>query len=171
MKDMVGLNDGKGTVLVNVHTIEACAGQLCCIHNPSDHHMRLWKPEWNPVFKMMMRMCAHGTIHPDPDDIAHLRRHWGPNTAALMAHHLCDGCCQPYGFSKKKLAIEPEPPQPQLVDHEPIWRPADLRIDAAGNTRPGFICIHELENGSGQCGGNVFRIEDAVGKHSCWVGP
>jgi len=55
------------------------------------------------------------------------------------------------------------------VEHEPNWQPALLPIDAAGNTRPGFVCVHELENGRGRCGGNVFRIEDAIGKHACLV--
>ena len=36
------------------------------------------------------------------------------------------------------------------VDHAPVWVPADLRIDAAGNARPGFVCAHELENGNGR---------------------
>lgn len=58
----------------------------------------------------------------------------------------------------------------ELFEHEPRWEPAQLEIDAQGNTRPGFICIHELENGNGPCGSNVFRIEDeGTLKHSCWA--
>lgn len=53
------------------------------------------------------------------------------------------------------------------VSHEPVWVPAMLRFNAAGDTRPGFECAHMLENGMGQCGGDVFNIEDAVGKHIC----
>lgn len=55
------------------------------------------------------------------------------------------------------------------VDHEPRWEPTLLPTDAEGNTAPGFHCTHELENGNGPCGGNVFRLEDAVGSHSCYV--
>lgn len=55
------------------------------------------------------------------------------------------------------------------IDHDPVWEPAMLPIDAAGNTRPGFICIVPLENGTGSCAGNVLRVEDAVGTHSCFV--
>lgn len=55
------------------------------------------------------------------------------------------------------------------VAHTCQWEPADLPIDAEGNTRPGFVCVHELENGNGPCGGNVFRIEDAIGMGSCIV--
>lgn len=57
----------------------------------------------------------------------------------------------------------------EQVTHTPRWEPADLPIDGDGNTRPGFICTHELENGNGQCGGNVFEIEDAIGDHMCIV--
>lgn len=55
------------------------------------------------------------------------------------------------------------------VEHEGQWEPADLRIDAEGNTRPGFVCVHQLENGNGQCGSSIFRIEDAIGTHACIV--
>lgn len=55
------------------------------------------------------------------------------------------------------------------VDHEPVWEPADLPVNAAGDTRPGFVCVHELENGNGPCGGNVFDLSDAFGKHACVV--
>lgn len=64
-------------------------------------------------------------------------------------------------------------PTPQgisaLVWHDPAWEPAQLPIDAAGNTQPGYVCVHELENGNGQCGGNVFHLDQAVGQHCCHV--
>ena len=53
-----------------------------------------------------------------------------------------------------------------LVTHKQKWVPADLPINAAGDTRPGFICVHELENGNGPCGGNVFELTDA-GDDAC----
>ena len=56
-----------------------------------------------------------------------------------------------------------------ITHHEPVWVPAELRINAAGDTRPGFECAHELENGNGRCGGNVFGIDDAIGRHACVV--
>lgn len=56
-----------------------------------------------------------------------------------------------------------------LVFHDPEWVPALLRIDAAGNTRPGFECAHPLENGNGPCGSTVFATEDSIGRHSCDV--
>lgn len=57
----------------------------------------------------------------------------------------------------------------KLVSHQPRWEPALLPINAAGDTRPGFECVHELENGNGRCGGNVFSLDQAVGLHSCTV--
>jgi hypothetical protein len=57
----------------------------------------------------------------------------------------------------------------RVVGHSPVWVPADLPIDAEGNTRPGFECAHELENGGGKCTADVFRIEDEIGDHSCVV--
>jgi hypothetical protein len=57
----------------------------------------------------------------------------------------------------------------RLVHHTPVWEPAQLRVDAAGNTKPGFVCAHPLENGNGPCEGNVFRVEDGVGDHACVV--
>lgn len=57
----------------------------------------------------------------------------------------------------------------KLVEHVPVWEPADLPIDFEGNTQPGFICTHPLENGNGPCGGNLFRVEDEVANHFCVV--
>ncbi len=55
------------------------------------------------------------------------------------------------------------------VEHEPVWAPTQLRTNAEGDTKPGYVCTHELENGNGPCGGNVFRIEDVIGTHACVV--
>lgn len=57
----------------------------------------------------------------------------------------------------------------RVVRHIPRWEPAELPIDAEGNTRPGYICVHQLENGNGPCGGNVLDLADAIGDHSCVV--
>jgi hypothetical protein len=57
----------------------------------------------------------------------------------------------------------------RLIEHEPVWRPVFLPINAAGDTRPGFYCVHLLENGNGQCGSNVFAVEEAIGTHACTV--
>lgn len=91
MKDIVGLNDEHGTTLVNVHTVDQCDGQPCCIHNPSNHHMIQWTPSWNDATGVMFRRCPHDYLHPDPDNLTHLRR---INRITYAVHH-CDGCCQP----------------------------------------------------------------------------
>lgn len=57
----------------------------------------------------------------------------------------------------------------ESVDHDPQWIAAPLRVDAEGNTKPGFLCIHELENGNGWCGGNTFSLDYEFGKHSCII--
>lgn len=93
MKDIVGLNDGRDTLLVNVHTADQCDGHPCVIHNPSQHHMATWPPAWDETLGIMFRRCPHLNLHPDPDDVAHLRR----VGRAHLCGHYCDGCCQPFG--------------------------------------------------------------------------
>lgn len=83
-KDSVPENGVKlpgGQVLFNVHSESQCAGRACCIHNPSDHHMREWPQNFRSDRYMMERICSHGVGHPDPDDTS------GDSV------HGCDGCC------------------------------------------------------------------------------
>lgn len=94
MKDIVSLNDEQRTLLVNVHTIDQCNPQHCCIHNPSQHHMSTWAPSWDSNFRIMWRRCPHGYRHPDPDDLNFWRTR-SPGAARLAFGHFCDGCCQP----------------------------------------------------------------------------
>lgn len=77
--------------LVNVHAPEACEGHACCIHNPSDHHMRLWPQLWRDDRYLMERTCAHGIGHPDPDHLAWVHRY--PGVDPGYGVHGCDGCC------------------------------------------------------------------------------
>ena len=56
-----------------------------------------------------------------------------------------------------------------LVYHIPMWFPSQLPIDAAGNTRPGFECFYPLENGNGDCGSNVFHLDEEIALHCCVV--
>lgn len=64
-----------------VHDKSDCEGYHCCVHNPSDHHMKDWPLHWREDKEMMERICEHGVGHPDPDDIS------------LDRIHGCDGCC------------------------------------------------------------------------------
>jgi len=72
-----------GQRLVNIHTPNTCKGEWCCIHNPSDHHMRDWPQNWRPDRRLMERICPHGVGHPDPDD---------PGARGYGGVH---GCCMP----------------------------------------------------------------------------
>lgn len=180
MKDIVAMNNGP--VLVNVHTAAECAGQWCCIHNPSNHHMALWPHHWDSFFKQMWRECPHEMHHPDPDDLTYTRSGNDPGAVALWLHN-CDGCCQPPKTLRMPKEIEQQigdfldDPDTgtvrgrdwKSVQHEPDWRPAMLQYNAAGDKRPGFECAHELENGAGLCGANVFTLDQAHGTHSCIV--
>lgn len=60
------------------------------------------------------------------------------------------------------------PKKRENVSHTPVWVAAPLKIDREGNTRPGFLCIHELENGNGLCGSSTWSDEDTM-SHSCMV--
>jgi hypothetical protein len=110
MKDKVIMKDG--TVLLNVHTVEQCAGRPCCIHNPSPHHMADWPHSWDEESKQMWRICPHGLGHPDPDDLNHHRRCNGNAASIVTARlwvHTCDGCCQPpTTLSTGTIAARPE---------------------------------------------------------------
>lgn len=64
------------------HDESQCDGRACCVHNPSEHHMRTWPQRWRADRYMMERICPHNVGHPDPDDL-------NPNHV-----HGCDGCCQ-----------------------------------------------------------------------------
>lgn len=58
--------------LVNVHNPARCEGRGCCVHHPSDHHMKTWPKVWREDIKVMERTCPHGVGHPDPDHLAYV---------------------------------------------------------------------------------------------------
>ena len=74
---------------IKVHTKQDCVGPFCCIHNPSQHHMREWPTHWRTDRYLMERVCPHGIGHPDPDHIAHLPQVVQDSESV----HGCDGCC------------------------------------------------------------------------------
>jgi hypothetical protein len=57
-----------GQLISGVHPTGSCYGPHCCIHNPSDHHMRKWPMRFAHEGNGMERQCPHGYWHPDPDD-------------------------------------------------------------------------------------------------------
>jgi hypothetical protein len=77
-----------GGSLLETHDAEACAGEWCCLHNPSDHPLNRNALCWRG--HVMERICDHGIGHPDPDDLAWRRRTNQP----VHGVHGCDGCCR-----------------------------------------------------------------------------
>jgi predicted transcriptional regulator len=87
--NIINLDNVKIAVLTT-HSSDKCAGEYCCVHNPSEHHMRDWPMHWRDDKKQMERICPHGVGHPDPDDAAY-------NARIGCSHkniHGCDGCCR-----------------------------------------------------------------------------
>lgn len=76
---------GTGQKLWRVHLPDACAGEHCVIHKPSNHSMRKFPTHWRADRGIMERICDHGVGHPDPDSPWPRGHHnW---------IHGCDGCC------------------------------------------------------------------------------
>jgi hypothetical protein len=82
-----------GGQTVSAHDSATCAGKVCCVHNPSVHHMSGWRQNWRGDTGVMERICPHGTGHPDPDDVALRLQLYGEADTI----HGCDGCCNPSG--------------------------------------------------------------------------
>lgn len=88
-----------GQWVTNMHHPCVCAGNDCCIHNPSDHHMREWPMRYNnptpdhPGPGLMERLCEHGLGHPDPDHMTWFASVHTTEETRDEATHVCDGCC------------------------------------------------------------------------------
>jgi len=97
-------------VVAQTHGPAACAGQPCCIHNPSDHPMRDWplvhridEPMYTIEFNtwgtamhavvVSERVCEHGQGHPDLDSVGYVQHRFGMIASLTAIYHLCDGCC------------------------------------------------------------------------------
>jgi hypothetical protein len=77
------------------HAARRCEGDICCIHNRTDHHMREWPQNWRDDAGKMERICPHGIGHPDPDDMTfQLGSDIGVEKKWIGVHG-CDGCCSP----------------------------------------------------------------------------
>ena len=88
--------------IVHVHDKEQCKGKNCCIHNPSDHHMKDWPTHWRQDRYLMERICPHGIGHPDPDDLA-FKESMGMDMKTEGVHG-CDGCCSDF-FEGEKYEV------------------------------------------------------------------
>jgi len=66
--------DGEGTLVMGAHDAGDCSG-ACALHRPSRHWARdmplRW--EWGPAGGSMLRLCPHGLLHHDPDDMEYRR--------------------------------------------------------------------------------------------------
>lgn len=89
--DVIATHTGQ---VVEVHDPQRCAGQFCCVHNPSDHPLRDAPLHWRSDRMLMERICVHGIGHPDPDGLAYMRRAWVPGADGAGVHG-CDLCCVP----------------------------------------------------------------------------
>ena len=121
--------DGDRPRLLRTHDESLCRDdETCCVHAPSDHHMRDWPMNWRADRGLMERVCPdHGTGHPDPDDIAHKVRVMGEANGRAEAVHGCCGCCA------RPLADEPEPrPGKRIREGEAVINPGAMR-DIAQN--------------------------------------
>lgn len=83
---------------IMAHHKDVCAAQAsCCIHKPSDHHMKNWKMYWRDDTKVMERICEHGIGHPDPDHLSHQRQFLRIDEQEWDSIHGCDSCCRGEG--------------------------------------------------------------------------
>lgn len=63
----------------------------CCVHAPSAHPLSREPLRFNNLSGVMWRLCAHGELHPDPDDLK-IRFRFD------LGVHPCDGCCGGVGL-------------------------------------------------------------------------
>ena len=71
---------------IKAHGEDACGGDVCALHNRTEHHMRGWPQFFRYDSGIMERICPCGVGHPDPDDFR--VRH----DPSLNVHGCC-GCC------------------------------------------------------------------------------
>lgn len=84
-----------GQLLVT-HSPDACKGTFCCVHNPSNHHMRDWPQHYRVDRGITERICPCGVGHPDPDLPYH--------KDSYMWVHGCCGHCDPNFVAPSKEA-------------------------------------------------------------------
>ena len=77
---------------LTTHDKAQCAGQFCCVHNPSPHHMRTWDRFYRTDKAFLLeRLCPkHRVGHPDPDSLAFFVK----RGMDWMGVHGCCGCCR-----------------------------------------------------------------------------
>ena len=69
------------------HDPAQCFPKPCCVHRPSEHHMKDWPQNYRDDTGVTERVCVHGVGHPDPD------QPW-PEDAWQWVHGCCgERCC------------------------------------------------------------------------------
>lgn len=81
--------------IMQVHNVEDCKGKYCCIHNPSDHHMKDWPLHWREDRRFFERIDPEGVGHPDPDEVE-----YNKSKGVDISIHGCNGLCNPVNFKK-----------------------------------------------------------------------
>lgn len=135
-------------ITLNTHESERCLGQVCTIHNRSDHPMRAFPQHWRGDRGIMERICTHGVGHPDPDDI----KLFGPD-GWIEGVHGCDGCCggptkiSNHNFQKGIAMSEPYTPteremQGAWIMYRRLFDVADVK---ALEEAERFLAAHDKE--------------------------
>ena len=79
------------TRLLYTHRPTACADHYCAIHNRASIHRLSMEPlVWNQQYGCLERMCSHGQLHPDKDNLDYFNTIGG----FPYDHDSCDGCCK-----------------------------------------------------------------------------
>lgn len=107
---------------LTAHPRAQCEGEICCIHNRTEHCMRSFPQHWRSDRGIMERICRHGVGHPDPDD-------W-QNTDTVH------GCCSPPCCGSVEM-------------HEMPWwdeLSAKLNVDNRGTPTDPYAEIENLRN-------------------------
>ena len=79
---------------VGVHQEGTCAGQVCVVHNPLDHHMREWPMVWrgDRLPPIVERLCKCGIGH---YDLSQWEFHKSLGLGDWVTVHGCCGHCVP----------------------------------------------------------------------------
>ena len=84
------------------HDETICDGNICPVHNMTEHSMRSFSQHWRSDRGLMERLCIkHGVGHPDPDHLASIERRFGSAATEIESIHGCCGCCEDTSFSNE----------------------------------------------------------------------
>lgn len=79
-----------------LHLPEECLPVACPFHRPSGHPLERYRAVIDfETEGLVVRICDHGEMHPDPDALSALSSRRGESATNVRATHrrACDGCC------------------------------------------------------------------------------